>query len=404
MACTAVFLAHLQEGTRAEPDPMHLIISSQALLVRLFGGLVPNPDILVGLPFTVCVFAFFVVALVVATGGRPPSGRAKALVVSAQLLIGLLFNNDLLLVLAAQLPIIYRTEVALRWLLLQSAGMVLTWAAVVATADVSIGSDALSESLLAPQDVRIQLAGTVGTLLLIFFAWQLFAFGLGYIAISERRSRERLAAANSQLLAAQQLLGESARSGERLRIARELHDGMGHHLTALSLHLELAAQQAPESQAASVLTAKSIARDLLQEVRTAVGKERTEAPIDLERSLRTMCAGIPAFQVTLDIGPDCGFQDPVPAHATFRGIQEAITNVMHHSDAENVSITMRRSAQGIRTEIKDDGRCPASFRVGNGLRGMRERIEACGGSMAIRSDPGSGFSVSFWLPPTQGAQ
>lgn len=400
VACIAVFFTHLQEGASAVPDATQLTMSHQALVARLLGWLVPDPAIFASLPFTVLMFSGFAGAMLAATWRRQGSDLARAVLVSCQLLIGVLFSNDLLLILAAQLPVVYRTPVALRWLILQTVGMVLAWGFVALTADVSGLAAAQRDPAAALDDARRALGASIAVSLLIFTAWQLFAFGLGYIATSERRSRERLAAANAQLLATQQLLAESARSSERLRIARELHDGMGHHLTALKLHLELADRQAPAGGSAAIRTARGIARDLLQEVRNAVGRERSEAPVDLARSLRTLCNGIPVLRVELDIGPGCSPCDSARAHAIFRGVQEALSNVMHHAEAGQVRVRLQHTGRGIEVEVRDDGRGAPGFAAGNGLRGMQERIAACGGSMEAGAPAGGGFAVKFWLPDT----
>lgn len=105
--------------------------------------------------------------------------------------------------------------------------------------------------------------------------YQLLAFGVGCLGARERRSRQQLALTHAETLATQQLLADATRASERLRIARELHDAVGHQLTALHLHLDLAVRQASE-QAGPMAAAREMAQRLLAEVRAIVSIERRE--------------------------------------------------------------------------------------------------------------------------------
>lgn len=97
-----------------------------------------------------------------------------------------------------------------------------------------------------------------------------------WLARSERDAREELARANAELVARQSLLAESSRIAERLRISRDLHDTLGHHLTALSLQLDVAARLASGQAAAHVREAHAITRLLLGDVRDVVSRMRDE--------------------------------------------------------------------------------------------------------------------------------
>src|SRR6185295_9696641 len=115
------------------------------------------------------------------------------------------------------------------------------------------------------------------------------------------RARDDLARANVALIAAQDLLAQQSRVAERLRIARDLHDAVGHHLTALSLQLEVASHKADGAAAEHVHQAQSIARLLLADVRAAISAERDAAPLDLRPALERMVAATPGPRVELEI-------------------------------------------------------------------------------------------------------
>lgn len=392
LACFALYVGHLQEVRSTDPnDAAGLVISDQLLVSRMFAWLPVDPAFFSGPIFVSLIFLVFIAALIFVTHTRTRNNRLAAILVALQIMIGVLVNNDLLLIVAAQLPLIFRLPQALLWMLMQSIGIMAAWTFVLITADFSESSGTRG---LSWNDY----ATLVAISMLMFIAWQSFAFCLGYIAMSERKGRNRLAVANAQLRATRQLLAESERSDERLRIARELHDRLGHHLTALRIHLELASRQGSDQKSASVQTAANIASELLAEVRAVVSSEREEYPVDLKQSLLTMCDGLPLIDVTLDFDDDCRFSNTAQAHVAFRCIQEAVSNTLRHADATCMSINIRRITDGMQVTVTDNGRGVGEITAGNGLTGMRERIEAAGGHLTIDSDIGKGFKVTFWVP------
>lgn len=113
------------------------------------------------------------------------------------------------------------------------------------------------------------------------------------------RARLELGAANAELRATQLLWADTVRGSERLRIARDLHDIVGHHLTALNLHLDPAQRRGPEQAAPALATAHQLAQGLLAQMRGVVGAERHGQRIDLRTALLALCAGIPAHRTEL---------------------------------------------------------------------------------------------------------
>jgi signal transduction histidine kinase len=188
---------------------------------------------------------------------------------------------------------------------------------------------------------------------------------------------------------------EAARDAERLRIARELHDAMGHHLAALSLNLEAARRDAPAS--AALGTARDIARGLLDDVESAVHGLRGASPLDLGRALDALATAIPSPKVHIE-AEALELRDRERAQAVLRCCQEIVTNAVKHARARNVWISIRRQDALIVLDARDDGAGGAATSQGGGLDGMRARLDAIGGALAFESVPGSGFRVKATLP------
>jgi signal transduction histidine kinase len=230
-----------------------------------------------------------------------------------------------------------------------------------------------------------------------WFAFQAFAILLTHVARSEAEARAALLERNVQLLATRHLLAERTRSGERLRIARDLHDGLGHHLTALSLNLEAASHLAGGGTREHIARAQAVAKSLLGDVRHTVSGVRDEA-IDPLPAIRALVEPIDVPRVHLstpDALPAC---DAARAETLLRLVQEIVTNALRHAQARNLWISLSTTPRGIDVDGRDDGRGADGWRDGNGLRGMRERLAELGGSLDISSTPGSGFAVHARIP------
>jgi signal transduction histidine kinase len=232
---------------------------------------------------------------------------------------------------------------------------------------------------------------------LAWFAFQAFAILLTHVARSEAEGRGVLLERNLQLLATRQLLADHARAAERLRIARNLHDGLGHHLTALSLNLEAAAHLGDAATREHIDRAQRVTRALLDETRSSVAEAR-DAALDPIAAIRAMLAPIDSPRVHLDAPAALPLADAACAEAVTRLVQEIVTNVLRHAAARNLWISVSASAGGVEVRGRDDGRGSAAWHDGHGLRGMRERLTALGGSLDVASRPGDGFSVAARLP------
>ncbi len=197
-----------------------------------------------------------------------------------------------------------------------------------------------------------------------------------------------------------ELLANTSRIAERERISRELHDTLGHHLTALSLNLEAASHMAQDNALAQIQRAQSVTKLLLSDVRDVVSALRGGDSIGLAQALRTLVAGVPAPQIHLLMADNLAIDDPMRAHAVLRCVQEIITNVIRHAAARNLWIELARTEGGIAIRAKDDGRGAKEVRPGHGLTGMRERLEQVGGT--IETQLAKGFRLEAWMPVSGG--
>jgi signal transduction histidine kinase len=232
----------------------------------------------------------------------------------------------------------------------------------------------------------------------MFGAFQSFALLVARLAHTAERQRDELAQVNAHLLATRSLLEAGARDGERLRLSRELHDVAGHSLTALKLHLELALRMPEAERAPRIVAARDLVDALLDDIRAVVGQLRRHDGVLLAPALRALAERVPGPQIELEIDPALQVERVAQAEAVLRCVQEALTNALRHSGARRVRIAARREAGELHLAIEDDGRGRAVFAPGNGLTGMRERIEEAGGRLDFETAPGRGFRVRASLP------
>lgn len=225
-----------------------------------------------------------------------------------------------------------------------------------------------------------------------------FVYVAGLVAKQQAEAREEQRQLNAELRATRSLLADSARVGERLRISRELHDLLGHHLTALSLNLEVAGHLSQGRVQEHVRQAHTLARLLLTDVREAVSTMRGEERLDLEAALRALVEGVPGLEVELRIDQSLDIDDPERAQVLLRCAQEILTNALRHARAHKLWLVLGRSSDELWLSARDDGVGSAGFTPGNGLSGMRERLATVGGRVEVTTAPGQGFRVDLHLP------
>lgn len=231
----------------------------------------------------------------------------------------------------------------------------------------------------------------------VYAAFQAFAVVLVSSRQREAAARRELEAVNAELRAANALLDASGRSAERVRIARDLHDLVGHQLTALALELEVATHHVAAPADEHVRRARAIAKQLLASVREAVGDLRV-GRMELGDALAAAVLGLPRPHVHLEVDEHLEVDDDT-AITLVRCVQEIVTNAVRHAEASNLTIVIDRRADGcIHLEAIDDGRGRQAVEPGNGLTGMCERIEALDGSIRFSTDPGRGFRIDAEVP------
>ncbi len=199
-----------------------------------------------------------------------------------------------------------------------------------------------------------------------------------------------------ELKATQLLLSNTSKRDERLRVARDLHDSLGHNLTALSLQLEVASHQKTDLIMPHILQAKSIANSLLSDVRKTVSDIRDKQDFQLDQALLLLTQDIPNLPVTFDINFNTNQLNVRLATVIFRCVQEAITNVIKHANATECLVSLKLTQTNLLLSIKDNGQSTHNVMFGNGLRGMAERIHQIDGALSVENlSTGCDLTIKF---------
>lgn len=193
-----------------------------------------------------------------------------------------------------------------------------------------------------------------------------------------------------------------AASTERERIGRDLHDLLGHTLSMVALKSELAGrliERDPHAARREIADVEKVAREALSQVRSAVSGIRAAAMAAELASARLL---LEAAGVQMEYWHDPQELPPDVETCMALVLREAVTNIQRHARANRVEVTVIAGAERVVMRVRDDGRGGVNER-GNGLTGMRERIEARGGTLAIESPRGRGTSIEVALPLPAGA-
>ncbi|RRS00407.1 sensor histidine kinase [Glycomyces terrestris] len=242
---------------------------------------------------------------------------------------------------------------------------------------------------------------------LMFAIGLVLAVAMASVAVEEQRQRARVESSHARLRAYADQVADLSAAAERGRLARDIHDGLGHHLTAISVLLEKAAAYRDRDAAvadAAVADARHSAQRALEEVRASVRTLRADAePFRLAASLEELAlrSGRSPL-VVVEAGGDEGPFTRDALVALFRAAQEGVTNARRHAGAERVEVRLRLEADRGRLVVADDGRGFAAGREGAGLAGMRERLELAGGTLAVESAPGAGTRLTAVVPSAAG--
>ncbi|GGQ34529.1 signal transduction histidine kinase [Actinomadura coerulea] len=198
---------------------------------------------------------------------------------------------------------------------------------------------------------------------------------------------------------------------ERLRIARELHDVLGHNISLINVQATAALhglRREPQRAEDALTAIKQASKDVLREMRATLGVLRQVdeaapvAPAPGLGRLDELTRGLAAAGLKISTEVE-GEPRPLPAEAdlaAYRIVQEALTNVTRHSGATSAVVRVGYGADGVVVSVQDDGtpRSGAPSSGGSGIRGMRERAEALGGDLDAGPGPDGGFTVRARLP------
>jgi signal transduction histidine kinase len=270
---------------------------------------------------------------------------------------------------------------------LASAAYFTSRAVAIRIAAVVAGVLTVSVIAAIPSDTDVSVSAAVATV-----GSGILAVWVGDLLRDARASSRRLA--------------ELAVAEERMWIAREVHDVVGHSLVGIALQARAARRRLerdPERAAAAIDEIDRLASSALAETRGAVGVIRAGhaemAPQPTLAQLDELVGHLEASDVRVRLERDAGDGVPVVVQTTaYRIVQEALSNVVKHARPASATVRVRQAQDALDVEVRDDGRGDGARGDGHGLQGMRERAELCGGTFAAGPAPGGGWLVSARLP------
>ncbi len=262
-----------------------------------------------------------------------------------------------------------------------------------------------------------------GVSAMLFWTFNLFALVMVTTAIKEKQSREKVEMINLELISTQQLLGQAAEQAERVRIARNIHDLLGHHLTALTINLQVAGRQLEKLDVDSKAEAQlhkdaikdsieqchSLSKLLLSDVREAVSDIRIKSSLNLEKTIKAMTDRLPLLNVTLHYPDEIAIDDVNIADILTKCVQESITNTLKHSNGKAIDITFSQNEDELNLKLQSFDSSSLSksktassdsiqkIVLGNGLRGMQERLKQIKGNVNFSINE-TGFATDIRIP------
>lgn len=247
----------------------------------------------------------------------------------------------------------------------------------------------LIAAILAVAALETWLAHLSGWFLFYAAGLSLIVGGTNIYFAQRSRMYNKLKTANTEI-------EHLAKVAERERIARDLHDVLGHTLSVIILKSELAGkliERDPQRAKSEIADVERTSRDALAEVRNTIrGYRANSLASELKQATSTLqTAGVTVQSELADMALTSA-QESVVALV----VREAVTNVVRHAHARSCQLRLVPQNGNCLLEIQDDGRGSAQIE-GNGLRGMRERIEALGGTLVRKCDPGTRLTIEFPL-------
>jgi signal transduction histidine kinase len=309
-----------------------------------------------------------------------------------QILVGVILSLDLTNLSAFCVPFCVPVDRRLRW-----CGIAIGVSSVGWVARMIIYRNYIHPSLaeMAHSPGRIIL---VVVILLANYVWYGFAFLGACLLFELAKKQEQLALANQELVDLQSEIKESAKFEERFRLSRELHDAAGHYLTGLSIQLEIAQHRTAEAALPAIVRAQLITRVLLAEIRESVSAWREDDIRDLSVALKRLLRDVTGIQTHIETRGDLIHIPVSVAHGLYRCAQEAVTNVLRHSEANNLWIELTQRDSLVQLAVRDDGRGCSELTKGNGLHGIQSRVHEMHGTLEFPSSVSGGFVVVIGVP------
>jgi signal transduction histidine kinase len=225
------------------------------------------------------------------------------------------------------------------------------------------------------------------------------------ITVNEQQARQKLAQANQKLREFAGQVEEMATIQERNRLAREIHDGLGHYLTAINIQIKAAqafVEHNPPQAREALNNAQTLAEEALADVRRSISQLRidpsTSSPLAerLKGLLEeTRAAGIHA---KMEVEGTPASLSPQADFTLYRVSQEGLTNVRKHSNATQAELHLAYLEHTVRLVVCDNGVGTQELSGGFGLTGLQERVQLVGGSLKVETAPGQGFRLEVEIP------
>ncbi|MFK7862760.1 MAG: sensor histidine kinase [Pseudohongiellaceae bacterium] len=224
------------------------------------------------------------------------------------------------------------------------------------------------------------------------FALQAFALTSSLARVKESQLKQQLFAQNVELVAARSALAVKSQMEERLRIAGDLHDSIGHQLTALRLQLEALAQLAPQELKPRVEMSQQLSLDLLENIRSIVKRMSKDDPKDLAILIKQIDEETPGVYISLTGGVPA--TDDALNQALVPCIKEGLSNAIRHSGADQISIQFLDNS----LVIEDNGSGLADgSQLGFGLKNIKQRLSPFGADIDLvnRETGGCCLTIAF---------
>lgn len=344
-------------------------------------------------------------------GLRLPLGNLAVKVLYTAFEIGLIFYGTVLGYLHI-LPTLYLIVVMRSCFLFEALGR---WTVASIVFALFLGDQVRYTQRALPEtlDDQIHFGMHLTAETLVFGLGIFFILQLTNKLLVERQMRQQLADAHAQLQQYSEKIEDLAAAQERTRIARNIHDSLGHALTSLNIQLQTAAKlwEKEPIQSRSFLTqAQELGKMAMQEVRASISTLREDASDErpLESKIETLVDDFrKGTGLAIDLNTShCG-SVPLPvAKTVYRIVQEALTNIFKHAQAAQVQIQLNNTQEILHLTVKDNGKGFDANKknCGFGLLGIQERVAAVKGRYQLKTSPGKGCQIEVEIPKSNSSK